>query len=314
VAKLGTAGVLLDLTKYAQVRRSEFFPATLAQNAYHGRQWAIPREVGVSLLYVRPDQAAKPPETWEELFSDQRASRSVAVTGDGSWATADLFLNLLYAAGGRLLAPGGHSAVDGPAGRRALGVLLQGSANGTIRTTPDEEFYEVIQDFRRGEEAFLPTESRAARYLLGRHKLDATVAQVPHFAGRPPRPLADTASVAVSAKAKHRGMAVRYLNWLTSPEVMQNAARWDQASPLRESYANGANSAVDQLDGVDAIREALEHAVPYPSSPALGAIGDAIGRNVHRALTGSATAEQALRNMNEEINSALTADAGGDAS
>jgi len=314
VPKLATDGALLDLTKYAHVRRSEFFPATLAVNAYRGHQWAIPREVGVGVLYVRSDQAARPPQSWDALLTDKRPSRRVAVAGDGGEATADLFVNLLYAGGGRIVGPGGHSAAGGPAGRRALDLLLQGWAGGTIRTTPDESYAEVVQDFRRGEEAFLPTESRVASFVLGARKVDATVTQVPHAAGRPPRPLVDTISVAVSAKASNRGMAIHYLNWLSSPWVMQNAADWDQASPLRESYGKGPNSAVDKLEGADAIREALEHAVPYPAAPALTAIGVAIGRNVHRAVTGSVTAQQALRNMDEEINAALAGDAAGDAS
>src|SRR5262249_25878493 len=156
-------------------------------------------------------------------------------------------------------------------------------AGGTIGTTPDESYYEVVQDFRRGEEAFLPTESRVAFFVLGARKLKATVTQVPHVAGRPPRPLVDTISVAVSPKASNRGMAIRYLNWLSSAEVMQNEAEWHQASPLRESYGHGAYSAVEKLDGADAIREALEQAAPYPATPELTAIGVAIGRNVHRA-------------------------------
>jgi ABC-type glycerol-3-phosphate transport system substrate-binding protein len=313
-AKLGSERRLLDLTPYARVREREFFPATLAANAYQGHQWAMPREAGVSVLYVRPEQAARPPQTWEAMFADKRPGRRVAVVGDGGGATSDTFLSLFYAAGGRVLTPDGRSAVNGAAGRRALDTLLAGWASGAVASTPDESISEVLDDFRHGDAAFLPTQSRLATYLLGARKLAVTLAQVPHFAGRPPRPLVATLSVAVSADAHNRGMAIRYLNWLTSPEVMQNAAEWSQASPLRESYGSGQFSAVDKLDGVDAIRDALEHGVPYPSTPAFEGIFDAIGRNVHRALTGSATAAQALRNMEEEINSALAGDAAGDAS
>jgi ABC-type glycerol-3-phosphate transport system substrate-binding protein len=170
---------------------------------------------------------------------------------------------------------------------------------------------EYVKWFNENSTDFLIDDSRSVTYL---RRLGATVTQVPRFAGRPMRPLVDTLSVGVSAHAHNRAMAIRFLHWMTSPWVMQNEAGWSQASPLRESYGNGPDTVLDTLAGVDAIRKALEHAQPYPSTPGYDGIEEAIGHNVHRALTGSVTAQQALRNMDEEINAALAGDAAGDAS
>jgi ABC-type glycerol-3-phosphate transport system substrate-binding protein len=303
------AAGLADLTPYVRARRGEFFPAAVAGVTYRGRLWAVPRYADVTVVFAYP--GTTPPATWDVFYGVRNNNRVVAAAGDGSVDTAERFAELLYAAGGRLVAPDGRSAVDGPAGRRALALLVRAFNGGAVMNIPTDHPRDLMDELGSGGAALLPGNTIEAGWVRRTSAIKVHTAEVPHFAGGPPRPLVYSVALGVLRRSRHKAAALALIDALTRPAAARAAARAGQVPPLVASLRDAR--VTTRLSASAVIRTSLEHGVAFPPLPDAERLILLLGRQVHRALTRQATVPQALAAMARAIDDASGAGANGDA-
>ncbi|MDA0180660.1 extracellular solute-binding protein [Solirubrobacter phytolaccae] len=285
VAGFADAGAATDLTPYADARRREFFPGALEAVRYRGRTWAMPRHFFVQLLYSRLTDTT--PSTWQDAFAEPR---SVLVPNDDYGATA-AFLQLAYAAGGRVLSEDGlSSALDAPENLRALELLQAGGL--------------LEGDALENAEAFEKRDT--GRFMINwnlRFEAGNLAASAPPpFAERRRVSVLSGAALVIPTTTANRDAAVALLDFLTSDPAYADLARdHGYAPPTRAAWA----SIDGQIPNGEAVKAALEIARPFPPSPQPGLISETIAKAVYDTVSGRAAPAEALKTASAEIDAAL---------
>jgi len=227
----------------------------------------------------------------------RRRSRREGLTVD--------FLEIAFANGGRVLSEDGESAdFDSPENVEALQFMVDGIRDGAapraVVTYLEEQ---ARRAFEGGRATFMRNWPYA--YALGKRKGsgirgDFAVAPLPAFEGGGRAGILGGHNLVISAYADNPGGAVKLIEYLTSPEVMErDAAEYSLAPALSDTYADP-----DVQEALPFATE-LKQAKPRPVTPLYPQVSAAIYSNVNEALSGSATPEEATRNADAEIESAL---------
>jgi ABC-type glycerol-3-phosphate transport system substrate-binding protein len=131
IAEFARQRWLMDISGYVRDRAQEFIGATLAPFRYDGRYWGVPQFTGVGLLYRRTDVIPTAPVTWQEAYLAASAHDGLVYQGAAYEGLTVNFLELAYAAGGRVLSDDGRRAViDSPANLEALRFMVDGIERG----------------------------------------------------------------------------------------------------------------------------------------------------------------------------------------
>ena len=126
-AQFASQGWLKDLSGAVDRRRSEFIPSTLATANYQGKYWALPFNTNAGFLYYRTDQVPKPPSDWTQVYNEAKAKNGIVYQGSQYEGLTVDYLELLYAAGGKVLSGDGKSAaIDSPQATQALQLMVNG--------------------------------------------------------------------------------------------------------------------------------------------------------------------------------------------
>src|SRR3954454_994976 len=125
---------LYDMTPYVESRKDEFVPSTLASVNYQGKIWGVPRVTDTGFLYYRKDKVKSPPTTWQDAYKQAKAGGKGLVYQGASYEGLTVhFLELAYAAGGKVLsADGKKSVINSPENLKALQFMVDGIKNGTV--------------------------------------------------------------------------------------------------------------------------------------------------------------------------------------
>src|SRR3954463_16500790 len=102
---------LYDMTPYVESRKDEFVPSTLASVNYQGKIWGVPRVTDAGLLYYRKDKIKSAPTTWQEAYKQGKAGNGLIYQGASYEGLTVHFLELAYAAGGKVLSADGKKSV-----------------------------------------------------------------------------------------------------------------------------------------------------------------------------------------------------------
>jgi multiple sugar transport system substrate-binding protein len=108
---------------------------------------------------------------------------------------------------------------------------------------------------------------------------------------------------AISAFSQNSGAALAYINFATTPEWQKHVAIDSSQAPVNEA----AYSDPEVLKAMPFAKELLasvKGARPRPQSPVYPQISQAIYKNVHSVLSGSASADEATKKMAEDIKTA----------
>jgi multiple sugar transport system substrate-binding protein len=222
-----------------------------------------------------------------------------------------VFLEHLAAFGGAILDDEGRVAVDDPAAIRALTFMRdalggRGFVPASVLTWQEEQ---ARFAFQNGHSVFMrnwpyawaqlqdPTESAVA----GRF------AVAPFPAGENGRAAAALggAELAVNRWSRHPDLAEALARFLTAPEQMLERARLAAQLPARRSlYEEGVLDQALPIP-VEQIAAALEVAVARPSTPVYTELSEILQVELHRALSGQATPEIALRRAGDDIRALL---------
>src|SRR4051812_10737279 len=310
VGELAEAGAAADLSDYLASRRREVIPSTLSTARYRGRDWAVPPRTDAGLIYYRPKDISHPPTSWEALYATAKRTRGLIYQGARSETLTVHFTELLFAAGGDVLAPDGRSGVlDSAAGRRALTLMRTGLRTGaTPRAVTKYREEDTRVRFDRGRATFMRNWPYAF-FLIhsGRTGIarEFEVAALPPFKGeKPAGTLAGFNLVSVAGSENPDGV-LALIDFLPSEGPVRRAAlRYSQAPALAGTYRDPFF--IDAIPYAQALEQAVRQSRPRPVTPAYAAVSLAIQRHVSAALEGREATGAALRAADREIDRALS--------
>src|SRR5215212_3200500 len=300
---------LYDMTPYVEGRKDEFVPSTLASVNYQGKIWGVPRVTDTGFLYYRKDKVKSPPKTWQDAYKQAKAGNGLVYQGASYEGLTVHFLELAYAAGGKVLsADGKKSVIDSPENLKVLQFMVDGIKNGTVPkavTTYMEE--EARRTFEAGKADFERQWPYA--YALGNMKGSKVagkfaVAPYPPFEGGGKAAILGGHNSVISVYSKNPGGALKLVDYLTSEKRMtKNAVDFSKTPTLTASYEDPAVKKA--LPFIDELKKAVEQAKSRPVSPVYSQISQAIYKNVNNALSGSTDPKAALAKAQDDMNKAL---------
>jgi multiple sugar transport system substrate-binding protein len=300
---------LMDMTDTVNERKSEFIPSVLETIHYDNKYFGVPQASDAALMYYRTDKISNFPQTWQDLYTQAKANGGIVYQGASYEGLTCDFLELAYAAGGKVLSDDGKkSEINSAQNLKALQFMVDGIKSGAAPkavTTYMEE--ESRRAFESGKYAFMRNWSYA--YALGNAKGSKVahkfkVAPFPTFEGGTSAAILGGHNLVVSAFSKNPKGAVQLINYLTSPEVEKvNAAKFSITPVLTETYSDP--EVQKAMPFADALKKNVESAHARPVSPVYPQISQAIYKNVNAALAGQMSPQDALKKADSQINSAL---------
>ena len=299
---------LYDLTDYVKRRRSEFVPSTLETIEFEDRFFGVPKQTDAGFLYYRTDKVDQVPETWQGGYQEAARSGGIVYQGAAYEGLTVDFLELAFAAGGQVLSEDGNtSMIDSPENLEALefmvGGIRSGAAPKAVTTYMEEQ---ARRAFEAGRATFMRNWPYA--FSLGskapKVKGRFAVAPFPAFEGGGKAGILGGHNAVISVFSQNPNGAVLFVDHMTSPEMMErHAIEFAQAPVLTATYEDPDVQAA--LPFAAELMQAVAQAKSRPVSPVYSQISQAIYKNVNAALSGQTSAQDALKQADEEITQAL---------
>ena len=301
---------LYDMSPYLEKRKDEFIPATLSSVDYDTKIWGVPRVTDSAFLYVRTDQIKQDPQTWQEAYTMAKSANPPGIVYQGAayeGLTCD-YLELAFAAGGKVLSDDGKkSEINSPQNLKALQFMVDGIKNGdapkAVTTYMEEQARRAFEAgkasvMRNWPYAFALGEK--APKIKGKFK----VIPFPAFEGGGKAGILGGHNMVISAYSKNPGATLKFIDYMTSPEVMKsNAVTYSKSPVLGATYEDAAVKKA--IPFAAELKQAVEQAKSRPVSPVYSLISQAIYKNVNAALSGSSSPQDALKAADSEITKAL---------
>ena len=299
---------LYDMTPYVESRTDEFIPSTFETATYQDKVWGVPHKTNAGFLYYRTDDVEEPPSTWQEVYEQAARADGIAYQGAAYEGLTVDFLELAFAAGGKILSDDGSKAeIDSPQNRKALQFMVDGIEDGAA---PKAVTTYMEEQSRRAFEAGRVTFLRNWPYVYATaNRAKATkgnfdVMPFPAFDGGGKAGILGGANLVISTFSSNPGGALKFIDYMTSKERQsEDVVKFSDASPLKAVYEDPQVQKAQPF--ATQLKSAVEQAKARPVSPVYPQISQAIYQNVNQALTGEITPEDALKNAQEQIDQAL---------
>jgi multiple sugar transport system substrate-binding protein len=301
---------IYDLTPYVNSQKSKYIAAPLETVHYSGKYWGVPQTSDAAFIFYRTDKGLSAPTTWQQVY--QQAGQKGGVIYQGApyeGLTCD-FLEIAYAAGGKVLSDDGkQSEFNSPENVKALQFMVDGIKNSDAPkavTTYMEP--QTDQGWASGRYAFM--RNWTGSYALGQAKGSKVkgkfkVAALPAFQGGGKAGILGGHNSVISVYTKNPGLALKFADFIASPQ-------WQKTTLLKYSLAAVIPSVYSDPDVKKAIpyaaqlQQAISQAKARPVSPVYTQISQAIYKNVNDALAGRTSAEAAIKKADTQITSALS--------
>jgi multiple sugar transport system substrate-binding protein len=298
---------LYDMTPYVESRKAEFIPATFDTVNYAGKTWGVPKQSDAGFLYYRTDQVDSAPSTWQEVYDIAAQNDGIAYQGAAYEGLTCNFLEIAFAAGGKVLSDDGTQAeFDSPENLEALQFMVDGINDGAA---PKAVTTYMEEQARRAFEAGRATFQRnwPYAYAIGKENKNAPkfdVAAFPEFEGGGKAGILGGHNLVISASSENPGGALALIDYLTSEEsITRDATDYSLAPVLESVYEDPAVQKA--LPFADQLKQAIAQAQSRPVSPVYTQISAAIYKNVNEALSGQTSHEEALKDGQSEMERAL---------
>jgi multiple sugar transport system substrate-binding protein len=303
-------GVFEDLTsRIAKWEYSEkdFYPGPWQSCRWEGKQYGIPFETNTLVLFYNValfQQAGldpnKPPKTWEELSSYAAKLTRGGVFGLSVSAVASeegtfQWLPFLQQNGGDIF----H--LDDPAAIEALELWVDWVRKGYVskEIVNMDQWSGVRPQFQNGQAAMMINGPWCVKPIRDEvPNLNWRVAPLP---GRKKQASAmGGVDFGIIKGAKNADAAWEFIQWLYKPENITEF--WQKFGTLPLMPAIAAKAPYWKGDPVfDVLLEQMKYAAPRGPHPKWPQISTAIFTAMQEALTGTRTAEQALKNAAQRV-------------
>ena len=299
---------LYDLTPYIDTRRDEVIPATLETATYDGKVWGMPQQTDAGFLYYRTDQVKEVPATWQAVYADAAKKDGIVYQGAPYEGLTCDYLELAFAAGGKVLSDDGKkSVINSPQNVAALKLMADGVKKGVAArgvTTYMEE--ESRRYFESGKATYMRNWPYA--YALGQKaaavKGKFTVVPYPPFEGGGKAGILGGHNQVVSVYSKNPGGALKWISYITGTENQKAQFLNASQSPTLKAIYDDADVKKKYAFATQ-LRDAISQAKSRPVSPVYPQVSQAIYQNVNAALAGKVTPEAALKTAQTQMDKAL---------
>jgi len=320
--QFASSGALTPLEQFyendPEFNFEDLVPATLLNQRWEGKLYAMPINRSTPLLYYNKDlfRAAgldpeKPPTTWQEV---RDMSKQITKTENGQTTVYGFvpmsswwyFESMVWSNGGELMSEDLKNVTFAEPGAEVVQVWADMiHQDKTARTfTGDKAGEQQQQEFIQGRAAMvLNSTADLGRYTRDITNFEFGTAFLPHMEGHEHAVPTGGAAAAIPAVVpeEKKQAAWEFIKWWTSPE---QAAVWSQNTgyfPVRQSsidllteqgyYGERPNfkTAIDQL----------QYAREAPSTPQFPAIAKEIGTGMEETLVNNIPAVEALRKAQE---------------
>jgi multiple sugar transport system substrate-binding protein len=317
-AEFGAAGWLEPLNNYFSKEDLEkLLPGPVEGTQYKGKQIAIPYYTDAGVLFYRKDILEKagkqPPKTFEELMALAKELQGKEGTKYGFVFQANQYeglvcdwLEYVWANGGEVLDKDGNIVVNSPntieATKFMKDLVTQVAPEGV--TTYQEP--ESLAVFLEGKAVFHRNWPYAWKASFGpESKISGKVGVIPMPKG--PKGTSGAATLGgwnlginKNIDEKKKAAAIKFIKFAVSPEGQKIVAIEGGRLPvLKEMYKD--QEVLKANPHFAEFFEPLMAAKPRPVSPNYPEISDVIQRNIHKVLTGGLTPEEAVANIQKEM-------------
>ena len=290
-----------------EYKEKDFYPGPWQSCRWQGRQYGIPFETNTLVLFYNVDlfQEAgldpnKPPKTWEELTSYAAKLTKDGVFGLSICAVASeegtfQWLPFLQQNGGDIF----H--LDSPAAIEALQLWVDWIQKGYVskEIVNMDQWSGVRPQFQNGVAAMMINGPWCVKPIRDEvPDLNWKVAPLP---GRKKQASAmGGVDFGIIKKAKNADAAWEFIKWLYKPENITEF--WQKFGTLPLMPAIAAKAPYWKGDPVfDVLLEQMKYAAPRGPHPKWPQISTAIFTAMQEALTGTKTAEQALKDAAKRV-------------
>lgn len=291
MAGYAEAGLLAEVDSSAAFM-SKLVPASVEGGKVGGKLVGVPLSNKVVALFYNKSKIQTPPADFDELLK-MAADNGLAIT-------ADWFHNYMWAPAfeAKFFDDNYKVIIDSPEGAKAYSFLKQVCESKGVTCDANDGDMDTL--FRQGQAAFRiqgPWMSGDAIKDLGLENVG--VAAIPAISGAgAPRPWnqSEMISISVNATPEQKAAAMRFIEYLTGPEV--------QAAFLKEANWIPANAGVDTSSNpvVGGFLAQVPNSDPFPVAAELGATWDPMQNAVTQILEGVAPPEKALADAASLIN------------
>ncbi len=316
-AEFAQAGYLLPLDRLMEqggIETGKYIKGAMDAGNFGGQQWTMPKFIDAGLLFYRKDLVSEAPKTWDDLIAQAKATKGKGGTKFGYLMQAKQYEGLVcnfveFSAsyGGKILDEQGKVVVNNPATIKGLKKMIEVVKSDFVPTN--------ITTFMEPEShtAFLEGQAPFIRNWPYQFALaqDQAQSKIVDQVGISPLPAGDAGSAAalggwmggINKFSKHPKEAWEFLKFMTGPEGQKISAVEGGLAPTYLPAYDDADvqkasplfSNKDFVDGVSA-------AVSRPTTPIYPKISEVIQIEVSKALAGQQTAEQAVQNMETQMN------------
>lgn len=296
----------------------QMIPAVVESGKYFNRLYAVPYNTNAGLLFYRKDLldqvGAQPPKTWDEMASIcEKVKALPEAAGIGCYAgqfdkyeglTVN-FSEAVDSAGGQVVGADGKPNVNTEEAKKGLQFLVDGFASGLIPqeaiTYKEEEGRRAFQDGKLVFHRQWPYQWVLANQTDGSSKVAGKfgVAALPGLTG-PGVSTLGGANLAISKFGKNKATALDFIKWFSNPEnARQNMEANSLAPVYSELYEDSALQ--EKFPYLTALKESLSTARARPRVVYYGDTTAAIQENAYAALTKAKTVDQALADMQKQL-------------
>ncbi len=319
-AQFAASGWILDLSdRFTGSMRQDCLEGPLGSVQYDGKVWGVPWFTDAGMFYYRRDLLeqsgfSKPPVTWDQMKEMSEKVRRDAGTRYGfvfqgsqdEGGVVDA-LEHIWNAGGDVL-DGETVVIDSPEAAQGLALRRSMIVDGIApEASGDYTTQESQAAFTNGDVVFM----RNGPFVYGLLSNPETSRVRQDQVGIAPLPVADQGDQSFSGLGGWNFMVNSsseekldqiwtFIEYMSAPEQQKTFALESARLPtLRALYED--EEVLSKLPVARLGRESLENARPRPVSPYYSDMSLAMAEQFNAALKGEVPVEQALQNLQEEL-------------
>jgi multiple sugar transport system substrate-binding protein len=304
-AEFAAQGWLKDVTPAIQARANEFIPSVLNTAKINGKYWAVPFNTNGGLLYYNTKKVHQAPTTWQQAYQMAKSAGGLGYQGQSYEGLTVDFLEMLYSAGGTVLASNGKTAtIDSPQAQQVLSFMQQGIKNGSV---PQAVLTYMEEESRNAFQTGRVSILRNWPYVYALAKqahVPFKVVPLPTWAGGKPASVLGGFNLGISSYSKNPGGALSFINFATAPAAQKEFFIKASNPPVLTSVYHDPAVVKAQPFASQLLKD-VETGVARPVSPVYPQISEAIYKNVYSALSSGTAPKTALANAQSQINAAL---------
>lgn len=316
VSQFAAAGWLEDVTDDIEEIADQYLAGPLSTAYYNGRAYGYPDYTDVGLLYYRSDIIDTPPTTWDELV--ELANEYVGTNGIEYGYLFQMFqgeptscnmLEFIKQNGGQDLVDG-EFKLNSENSIEALNFVEELISSGI---SPEGVLTHKPADsraiFEEGNALFMRNWTSA--YVLTQTEEGSQVVDKVGVAALPVGPNGTSSSgtlggwsFAVNAYSEQKEAAKIFAEFMSSYDAQKISALERGTFPVVSAVYDDEDIIAEQ-PYISAVRDAADNAEPRPQIRDYSTFSTTFAENIHKALTGELSNEDALELLDERLNEAL---------